>query len=69
MVWVVVETDIGFQVQHLPIIDTRTNSKGQIWLYFVGDLTYGYESWQVHGWQEDAINEIIDRKLDEIREG
>lgn len=70
MVWVVVETDKGFQVQHLPIVGTRVNSRGRIWLYFVGDLnSQGYEDDRVHIYQEDAIDEIVREALGQIREG
>jgi hypothetical protein len=67
-VWVVVETDWGYQVQHLPITGDRVNSRGEVWLYFVND-SFGYETDRVYDRQEEAIAEIIEKELSHIREG
>lgn len=66
-VWVVRETELGYQVQYMPIIGIRNDIRGEVWLYFVDDK-FGYETDKVYDHQEEAIEEIVQTCLGRIVE-
>jgi hypothetical protein len=66
-VWVVIRTDIGYQVRETTIEAVAESKPGQYGnSYKVTGIDSPYEFWQLHEYQEDAIGEIVDIKLQEL---
>ena len=63
-IWMVDETDLGHQVNQY-VIDRIVESPNGVYgsIYYVIGKHDGYERWQLHEYQEDAINEICDIKV------